>query len=196
MMKPTILILLFFLVTGSQVIAQEKTFKKVYVNHTEFGGLFGRIKYGGTSNWDSEVVENKLSLTMQMFNGVQLSNRLSAGATVAVDWYKTALINPIAAGARYDLVVDKSARLYATVDAGYGFAWLHDDLTGYETKGGLMLNPGFGMKYGKPGKAAFTIALTYKRQEVNVSKPAFSDQTERFEERVYNRMALRLGMSF
>lgn len=195
-MKSAILILVFFLIAASQVMAQEKRFKKVYVNHTEVGGLFGRIKYGGTSNWDTEVTDTKLSLTMQMFNGVQLSNRLYAGATVAVDWYKTALINPIAAGARYDLVGDKSARLYATADVGYGFAWLHDDLTGYETKGGLMLNPGFGMKYGKPGKSAFTIALTYKRQEVNVSKPPLNGQTERFEERVYNRMALRLGMIF
>lgn len=195
-MKPIIQLILFYLVISGQVIAQEVSFKKHYINHTEFGGLFGRVKFKNEYNSNQEQVDSKLSLTIQTYNGIQLSNRLSTGVMVGMDWYKTALINPIAVGARYDLTKGKAARLYATADVGYGFAWFHDDSEGYNTKGGLMINPGFGIKYGKPGGAAFTIGVTYKRQEVSVTKPPMSNQTERSEERVYNRMALRLGMSF
>jgi hypothetical protein len=192
-MKALFLLLVFFLAISSS-IAQEKPVKKKYVNHTEFGGLFGRVKYSNGS-LDSQV-ENKASLTFQTFNGVKLNDRLSTGITVGMDWYKTALISPIAAGIRYDLVKDRAARLYATADVGYGFGWFHQDSDKYNTKGGWMINPGVGMKYGKPGGNAFTIGLSYKRQEAHVDKPLLWEQTVRYEERVYNRLALRLGMSF
>ena len=174
--------------------AQNSKFKPHYVNHTEFGGLFGRVKFN-FGNSESQV-DSKLSATIQTFSGFQLTRRLATGLTVGMDWYKTALVNPLAAGIRYDLTAKGPARLFATLDAGYGATWLHQDSDGYNTKGGMMLNPGIGLKYGKPGSSAFTISLSYKRQEVKVNKPLFSGQTYRQEERVYNRMALRLGMTF
>ncbi|MCE7042130.1 hypothetical protein [Dyadobacter sp. CY312] len=192
-MRALILVLIYVL-AGNIVVAQEEPFKRRYVNHTELGGLFGRVKYnlGGTTN----VVESKNSLTAQMFNGMQLNNRLSVGGTVGVDWYKTVLINPIAAGARFDLVGRKNARLYATGDVGYGFGWFQQDSDGFNTKGGWMINPGIGMRYGKPEGNAFTIGISYKRQEVHVDKPLQWEQTIRYEDRVYNRLVIRLGMSF
>jgi hypothetical protein len=167
-----------------------------FVNHTEFGGLFGRVKYQNPYAGNADQVDSKTSLTIQTFNGVQIHQKLSAGITLGMDWYKTALLNPIAGGVRYDFVADKNVKLFGTVDAGYAFAWFHDDPEGADTKGGLMLNPGVGMKVGKPGVAAFTIALTYKRQEAHITKVPLWDQKERFEDRVYNRLALRLGISF
>jgi len=180
-----------FLLSGS-LLAQESSFKRKYVNHTEFGGLFGRVKsfYGYQQN----AVESKASITAQTYNGLQLNKRLSAGVTAGMDWYKTALVNPLAAGIRYDLFTGKSARLFGTLDAGYGFTWFHQDSDGYKTKGGWMLNPGIGVKYGKPGGNAFTIVFSYKRQELHVDKPLWYDQQVRFEDRIYNRLALRLGM--
>lgn len=167
-----------------------------FVNHTEFGGLFGRVKYDNPYTGNQEQVDSKTSLTIQTFNGVQLNRRLSAGVTLGMDWYKAALLNPIAGGVRYDLVGRKNVQLFGTLDAGYAFAWFHDDSEGFDTKGGLMVNPGLGIKVGKPGSAAFTLALTYKRQEAHVTKAPLWDQKERFEDRVYNRLALRLGVSF
>lgn len=183
---------IFCLLLSGSLVAQENSFKKKYVNHTEFGGLFGRVKssYGYMQN----TVESKASITAQTFNGFQLNRRLSAGITAGMDWYKTALVNPFAAGIRYNMFTGKSARLFGTLDAGYGFTWFHQDSDGYKTKGGWMLNPGVGVKYGKPGGNAFTIVLSYKRQELHVDKPLYSDQQTRFEERIYNRLALRLGM--
>ena len=195
-MKLIFQIALCVLITFGKISAQDVGFKKKYINHTEFGGLFGRVQYGNNSMSGQEAMENRLSLTAQMFNGIKLTDQLATGVTVGMDWYKTALINPIAAGVRYDLTNGRVARLFSTLDAGYGFAWFHDDLNGYKTKGGFMINPGMGLKYGKPGGTAVTIAVTYKRQHAEINKPPLWEQTERVENRIYNRMGLRLGFSF
>lgn len=167
-----------------------------YVNHTEFGGLFGRVKYINSYNGNQEQVDNRLSLTIQTFNGIQLHRRLAVGATLGMDWYRAALLNPVAAGVRYDLTRKGNVKLFATADAGYAFAWFHDDPEGLDTKGGLMINPGIGLKIGKPGAVAVTLGLSYKRQEAQVTKVPLWDQKDRYEDRVYNRLALRLGFSF
>lgn len=192
-MKVLIQLLILFVTAGS-VMAQETPFKMKYVNHIELGRLLGRIKYDNGSGQNQ--VNSKASFTAQMFNGIQLCNRLSAGITIGIDWYKTAQINPIAGGVRYDLIKGKNTGLFALADAGYGFGWFNKDSDGYNTKGGLMLNPGIGMKYGKSGGNAFTITLSYKRQDVHVDKPLMWEQTVRYEDRVYNRVAVRIGMSF
>jgi hypothetical protein len=170
-----------------------------YTNHTELGTLLGRVKFsnGATDN----TIENKYSITAQTFNGIRLTPRLATGLTVGMDWYKTALITPIAAGARFDLTKTRlarrrPARLYASLDAGYGTTWLHEDADGFRTKGGWMVNPGIGLKYGSPAGAVFTLSLSYKRQEASVSKPLWWQQISRQEERIYNRLALRMGMAF
>ncbi len=182
----------------SRLYAQNQSFKPHYVNMTEIGGLFGRVVYD--IPWSvpaSQQVENRLSLTVQTFNGVQLKPRLAVGATVGVDWYNTALLAPVAAGIRYDLVRSpKNVSLYGTLDAGYGFNWLQVDATGYDTKGGLMLNPGLGLKFGFKSGSAMVLSLTYKRQEAKVNKPLGWNELEKWEDRVYNRMALRLGFMF
>jgi len=167
-----------------------------YTNHTEFGGLFGRVKFENPGNPNEHYVDNRLNMTLQTFNGVLLNSRLATGVTVGIDWYKTALLNPIAAGIRYDLTKKSDVRLFATADVGYGFAWFQDDSDGFKTTGGLMLNPGLGLRMGKPGGTAVTFIVSYKRQEAHITKVPQWNQLERWEDRVYNRLALRLGISF
>lgn len=186
---------MILLLLADSIRAQNSVVRK-YVNHTEFGGLFGRVKYPNTYNGNQEQVDNKLSMTAQTFNGVQINKRLATGLTVGMDWYKAALLNPIAAGLRYDLTRKGNVKVFGTLDAGYGFAWFHDDADGYDTRGGVMVNPGVGLRLAKDGGAGFTLAFTYKRQEAHVNKPPLWDQTERFEDRTYNRLAIRLGISF
>ncbi|MDQ6480400.1 hypothetical protein [Dyadobacter sp. LHD-138] len=188
------LTLLLIMLSLSFVMAQETPFKKKYINHTELGALVGRVKYA--QGGPDDRVESKVSITAQTFNGIQMSPRLGVGVTVGADWYKTALITPIAAGIRYDLPSRGTARFFALADAGYGFTWLHQDSDGFDTKGGLMINPGIGLRAGKPGASSVTISLTYKRQEAFVKKPAYYTQIKRDEDRVYNRIAIRLGISF
>ena len=84
-MKKLLSLLLISLLATGNALAQEPPFKRRYVNHTELGGLFGRVKYlpyvGAT-----QVVENRLNLTLQTFNGMQLNPRLAAGLTTGLDW--------------------------------------------------------------------------------------------------------------
>jgi hypothetical protein len=174
----------------------QKPFAAKYINHTEVGGLFGRVRYTAPYDATQELVTNKLSLTAQSFNGIQFNRRTAAGLTLGLDWYKAAFINPVAAGVRYDLTRKRNVNIIGQLDAGYGFAWFHDDETDFKTTGGLMLNPGIGIKCGKEENAAFTFTISYKRQEVEVEKPPLWDQTERHESRIYNRLALKIGISF
>jgi hypothetical protein len=167
-----------------------------YVNHTEFGGLFGRVIYPTASVFTGEMADNRLNVTVQTFNGVMLNQRLMAGITIGVDWYKTAVLNPISAGIRYDFAKKDNVSLFGTADVGHAFSWFQDDLDGFETKGGFMVNPGLGLRIGKPGQAAVTFTMTYKRQEAYITKVPLWNQLERSEDRVYNRLALRLGVSF
>jgi len=186
--------LLISVLVLNSIYAQDVTVKNKFVNHTEFGGLFGRVKYSNGSQ--QSTVDSKTSFTLQTFNGIRLGKKLDVGLTLGADWYKTALINPVAAGIRYDLSGKTNARFFLIADAGYGFTWLHQDSDGFKTKGGLMVNPGIGLRIGNIQSSSFTLSLTYKRQEVSAEKPLLWNQIERVEERVYNRIAARIGISF
>ena len=170
--------------------------KYPFVNYTEVGGLFGRV-VSGTAG--AELVQNRLSLTAQTLNGIQVSKRLAVGALVAVDWYQSALLMPVGAGLRFQLNRPSSSqnvRVLATADAGYALNWLNKSSTGYAVEGGLMLNPGVGLAIGKPDGGSFLLSLSYKRQTAQVEKPLRWNEIMRDESRVYNRLALRLGISF
>lgn len=166
-----------------------------YVNYTEVGGLFGRVIAGASG---SETVTNKTSLTIQTLNGVQFSKRFVVGALISVDWYKSALLLPVGAGIRYQVIQipSRNVSLFASADAGYALSWLNKSSAGYTVKGGLMLNPGIGLRLGKPDKGATILSLSYKRQEAEAEKPLRWGEIIRDESRVYNRLAIRLGMSF
>ncbi|GAB3734146.1 hypothetical protein [Spirosoma lituiforme] len=193
-MKPLYLLLVSLFVFGN-VRAQSGSHPLTYVNYTEVGGLFGRVASGSSA---AQLVENKLSFTAQTFNGVQVSRRLAVGGLVGIDWYKAALVMPVGAGLRFDLARNpyRNVRVLAIADAGYGFTWLNKSSTGYELKGGLMLNPGLALRVGKPSTNAFLLSVSYKRQVVDVQKPLFGADIQRDEHRIYNRLCFRIGVSF
>ena len=58
--------------------------KNKFVNHTEFGGLFGRVKYSNGSQ--QSTVDSKTSFTLQTFNGIRLGEKLDVGLTLGADW--------------------------------------------------------------------------------------------------------------
>ena len=183
--------------TYAQLPATKRAYP--FVNYTEVGGLFGRVSAPPFAGSPEEFVENKLSLTLQTFNGIQVRPRLAVGGVVGVDWYANALLLPVGAGLRVDLARpnQKNVQLFALADMGYGFTWLNRASTGNDlSRGGLMLNPGLGLRLGKPGKGAFTLTISYKRQAVEASRPLQTNDIRRDESRVYNRLGIRLGVSF
>jgi len=175
----------------SQILPQRLPF----ISYTEVGGLFGRVVAGTQVN---EVVANKTNITLQTLNGVQVSKRIAIGALVGIDWYKAALLMPVGAGIRWQLaqVADRNVSLFASADAGYAFTWLNKSSTGYLLKGGLMMNPGIGLRFGKPANSGLLLSLSYKRQVAQVEKPLRWGEISRNETRIYNRLAIRLGISF
>ncbi|GAB4015691.1 hypothetical protein [Spirosoma koreense] len=189
--------LLFLIGMGlgiSTAQAQFEPWKPMYVNYTEVGGLFGRVASGTTA---AQTVENKLSFTAQTFNGAQVTQRLAVGGLIGIDWYKAAQLLPIGAGIRFDLArPNRNVRLLAIADGGYGFAWINKSSTGYEVSGGWMVNPGIALRIGRPSSSAFIMSLSYKRQLVDVQKPIFGNDIQRDEHRIYNRLAVRIGVSF
>lgn len=188
----TLIISLMFL---GKALAQSDSHRPSYVNYTEVGGLFGRVASGPSV---AQLVENKVSFTAQTFNGVQVSRRLAVGGLVGVDWYKAALVMPIGAGLRFDFTRDpyRNVRVLAIADAGYGSTWLNKSSTGYELKGGFMLNPGVALRVGKPSTSALLLSITYKRQVIDVQKPLVGTDIQRDEHRIYNRLCFRIGVAF
>lgn len=176
-------------------MGQAARFKPVFTNMTEFGGLFGQVKYGTLV---TQTVAKRINLTAQTFNGILLRPRLAIGGTVGVDWYNTAMLTPVCGGIRYDLgrPTQKNVRVFSSLDTGWGFAWLNEDATGYKTSGGWVISPGIGFRIGKPTAANFIMSLSYKRQEANADKPLYSNELAKHETRVYNRMAFRMGVAF
>ena len=176
--------------------AQKPAFKPVFTNMTEFGMSFGQVRYNVSTF--AEGVSKRQNITAQTFNGVQLRPKLAVGGTVGIDWYHSALLLPIGGGIRYDLAQPgkKNLRVFTSLDSGYGFTWLHQDPTGYQTRGGWMISPGIGFRIGRPQNTNFILSLSYRRQEAKVDKPLTFNEIYKHENRVYNRMALQLGVSF
>ena len=197
-MRKTILTLLWL--APLLAAGQTARFKPVFTNMTELGALFGQVRYGTQV---SQSVAKRTNMTAQTFNGVQLRPRLAVGATAGVDWYNTAMLTPVCAGVRYDLGQpgqsgsgQKNLRVFTSLDAGWGFAWLNEDPTGFKTSGGWVVSPGLGFRIGKPNNTNFILSLSYKRQEAQADKPLLFNELAKHEVRVYNRMAFRLGVSF
>ncbi|MCK8491966.1 hypothetical protein M0L20_08905 [Spirosoma sp. RP8] len=192
-MRKTVLLLLGLMPIGA--FGQTEPFKPVFTNMTEIGISLGQVRYGNQFN---ESVKKRANLTAQTFNGVQLSPKLAIGGTVGIDWYSSALFTPVCVGIRYDLVRpgQKNLRVFTSLDSGWGFTWLNEDPSGYKTSGGLVIAPGVGFRIGKPTSTNFVISLSYKRQEADVEKPLFWNELAKHETRTYNRMNLRLGISF
>lgn len=198
-MRTFILILIAGGLSGSfPAAAQNTLFSRTFTNQTEVGGLFGNVDYpvNPYSTPKTYDRQNKINLTIQTFNGLNLTSRLAGGMTLGIDWYNGALVNPVALGARYNVISRYNARLFATLDAGYGFTWFNKNLNGNKLQGGMMFNPGIGWRLGKPGNAGFTIAITYKRQEAILKMPLDRVILKQEETRQYNRLAVRVGIVF
>lgn len=78
--------------------------------------------------------------------------------------------------------------------AGYGLAFTNEEYGIIDAKGGLMVHPSIGMRFGKK-KLKYTLDLGYRFQKANFT---FRDQwngRSRFEQRLlYKRVTLRFGV--
>ena len=202
----------------SQEKKEEKTgfFKKYpFVNMTEFGLLFGQNKYetgyiyayypyyygGGVNPVANYTIENRLSFSLQTFNGVYLTKKTAVGMTAGIDWYSATVLIPVALGIRQNIAQKREGGtiFYGSLDAGYGTIWANQDQTNYKTTGGLMLNPSLGFKLPLKSGSNILINIGYKLQKATINYVNPSDNSyfyESVETRNYNRLVLRMGLEF
>lgn len=186
--------------------------KHKFVNMTEFGGLFGRVKYQiyyngwypypyPNTNPAQFQVKNKVNLSMQTFNGVYLDRKTAAGITVGVDGYGETVLMPIALGVRRNIIQKKEggSGLLGGIDVGYSTTWLNEDNTGFKTKGGLLVSPTIGYRLPMRSGSAWLINLGYRFQRAEYEMERNGNEvfwSESNEVRNYKRMVLRLGIEF
>ena len=209
--KSRFILFLFFLSSMVSVKAQDKQerfFQKYkFVNMTEFGALFGRIKYAtyyggwyGSSYPDQFQVKNRINFSLQTFNGVYLDKKTAAGITLGMDSYGETVLMPVALGVRRNLVQKREGGsiLLGSLDAGYSTIWLNEDNSGYQTTGGLMISPAIGYKLPMRNGSAWLINLGYRYQRAEYKQERQGDiyWVESNEVRNYKRMLLRVGIEF
>ena len=186
--------------------------KHKFVNMTEFGGLFGRIKYQvyyngwypypyPNNNPPQYQTKNKVNLSMQTFNGVYLDRKTAAGITIGVDGYGETVLMPLAMGVRRSILQKKEggSSLQAGIDAGYSTTWLNEDNTGFHTKGGFLVSPTVGYRLPMRNGSAWLINIGYRFQRAEYKMDRNGNEvywSETNEVRKYKRMVLRLGIEF
>ncbi|MCY7350833.1 MAG: hypothetical protein LH606_09205 [Cytophagaceae bacterium] len=193
--------ILFFALLSSPLLslAQDRlprqlTVKKGFYNHTELGTLLGRVAYP----FDRSVVYSRSSFTANTFNGYRFSRGLIVGATVGVDWYARNAIIPVSVGLRGDMSRGRVSPHYA-LDVGYGLARLtrRPEIVGADVNlsGGLHVNPALGVRIATGNDTALILSIGYKYQYADVLTQFNAGNTIRNVYN-YNRLALKVGMSF
>lgn len=189
--------------------------KYSFVNITEVGGMFGRVKapsyyygpyyYASSSKYyvppsnESYAVRNLANITLQTFNGVYVNQKTAVGITTGIDWYNNTLIVPLEFGVRRQLVRRENggAAIITGLDAGYGTAWFHEDNPNSKTSGGLAVSPTIGYRMPTRSGSAWVLNFGYKHQSVTISDTSeFDENYSSVETRNHNRLVVRLGFEF
>ena len=212
-----LLISTLYISTALAQVTEEELPKKQYpfVNITEIGGLFGRVKapsyyygpyyYASSSSFypppsgQNYQVRNVANITLQTFNGVYINPKTAVGITTGIDWYNNTLIVPLELGIRRQLFQRKTsgAAIIASLDAGYGTTWFHEDNPDSKTTGGLAISPTIGYRIPNRSGSAWVLNFGYKHQSVTINNTQeFDENYLSIENRNHNRLVVRLGFEF
>ncbi len=185
-MKGVLFVMMLYLsVCGYGQVNQQRG----YTNDTQMGVLLGQVSPNNSSPM------SKTSFTASTFNGYRLTHALAAGLTVGLDSYKGNLILPISLGFRGDWLKNKKVTPYYSLDVGKGMTWLAKDTNLDYKKSGLHLNPALGLRFATHNGTAITWSVGYKRQILS-SGQEFNEQEGVYYDYAYNRISIRMGISF
>ena len=191
---------------------KEKLFKYPFINQTEFGVLFGRVKNtnyyypGYSSYWPGPTsngfsIQNVASLSLQTFNGLQVRKKTTLGLTTGLDLYSSSLLVPIALGVRH-VFYEKSeqgAKLQAGIDAGIGSAIANAPNSYEDVKGGVLINPTVGFKFPTKNGSAWLVNFGYKYQYMEITQnieATYICSISSVETRNLKRFQVKLGFEF
>ena len=214
MKKIFILAIIGSLVLNTSVAQKEKLFKYPFVNQTEFGLLFGRVKNANysysypsfSSYWPNPIpngysLQNVANLSIQTFNGFQVRKKTTVGLTTGFDMYSSAVLVPVALGLRH-IIFEKSeqgAKLQAGIDAGYGATFGASKNSYEDVSGGILINPTVGFKFPTRNGSAWLVNFGYKYQYMEVSQNFEESDMYNIssvETKNLNRFQVRLGFQF
>jgi hypothetical protein len=214
MKKISVLAIIGSLVLNTSFAQKEKLFKYPFVNQTEFGVLFGRVKNPNysyyypsfSSYWPAPTpngysLQNVANLSVQTFNGFQVRKKTTVGLTTGFDMYRSAVLVPVALGLRH-VIYEKSeqgAKLQAGIDAGYGATFGASKNSFEDVSGGMLINPTIGFKFPARNGSAYLVNFGYKYQYMKVSQNF--DESDLYniasvETKNLNRFQIRLGFQF
>lgn len=128
------------------------------------------------------------SINFNAIGGVMVNSHLFAGAGVALDAYSSDIYVPVFADVRY-YFLEGIFTPFAMLDAGYGIPVEADPMLG----AGIMLNPGFGLKYFVSRTIAFNASLGYRYQAMPITLPDGLGSNPSFNVQSFS---LRVGLQF
>lgn len=140
--------------------------------------------------------DDNTSARVQLTNKYEYGSRVSAGVGAGFTYYNDPLsLLPVFADLQYSLSRTAPAPFFF-LRAGYNFSILTDTDTQVDShRGGLMLNPGLGIRFGSGSgvswylRAGYGIDKSSFKQEVGNSRTAETDIT-------YKRLTAGIGMLF
>jgi hypothetical protein len=175
-----ILFIVLFSGTGianAQTIKISDTLFRKFGHYTEIGAL-------ATTRTTPDNVTTA-AFSFQMVNGYRFSKKLFAGIGIGADLFATETIIPVFASFRGDILKKGEFIPYYFIDFGYGFnATRNDDI---DYKGGVAIAGGIGFKINLIHDKGFLVSFGYRFQQASLVRNNI------FENRDYNRLALRAG---
>ncbi len=196
---------------------KEEVVSRKFTHITEFGFLLGKQApinnvYPQYYAYDSKVAYSSYypypyyygddqysNFTFQHYSGYNIHKAVSAGFTAGFDYYRANIITPLSFGIRSTLLPSRRISPIANIDAGYGFLWKNDNDKSQklDKEGGIMANPSAGIriKLGEDG-SSLNINVGYKIQKSKLENNIPEQNYFQTEYRSFNRLSLRLGVSF
>ena len=151
-----------------------------FVNVTEFGFLGG----------------DGIGFHVRTINSYQDNPHLSAGLGIGIDIYQfnDEVFVPVFLDVRGDLRKNTRVTPYYFFDVGYAFTWLIDKSDNVEYEGGIMFNPGIGLKIHSADNSATVFNIGYNFQKAKTIRDWWGGIIET--EIQYNRISFRVGVTF
>ena len=129
--------------------------------------------------------------------GYQFNRWIGAGLGMGYDGYDMDAgqhIVPVYAEAR-GYLMKKNISPFYSVALGYGFAskGIRDDIS--KARGGIMVSPNIGYRFGASNNANFTLSAGYKYQKASFTE-SWGENNSRTRNFTYSRLNLKLGLLF
>jgi hypothetical protein len=140
--------------------------------------------------------DDNTSARFQLLNSFAVTPRFSAGAGAGFTYYNDPLsLLPVFAELNYALTPGLTAP-YLFLRAGYNFSILTDtDIQADSHRGGLMLNPGVGLKVMTREGLGLHLSAAYNLDRASFSQESFRNET--IETQItYKRLMLGMALSF